>query len=137
MRHDLIFFVIQAYTKPELLGFAWLRNPSNLQSSAMKEYNTNGSFNLRVKTALPKIQKKKKFCSLLGKTECVCVCTQVFELPKLMMLECKELSYHYGNFVWLCVHTYDLMTPYSTFEFLNLIGQKVFILMFYNGTPWT
>ncbi|XP_060798913.1 uncharacterized protein si:ch211-199g17.2 isoform X2 [Neoarius graeffei] len=55
-----------ACTNPELLRFAWLNDSfSYLQSSAMKEYTTNGSGNLRV-----------------------------FELPKMILRKCIELPYH-------------------------------------------
>ncbi|XP_053084384.1 uncharacterized protein si:ch211-199g17.2 isoform X3 [Pangasianodon hypophthalmus] len=63
---DQHYFRYLAYTNPELLRFAWLNDScSYLQSSATKEYNTNGSGNLRV-----------------------------FELPKLILRQCKKLPYH-------------------------------------------
>ncbi|MCJ8746332.1 hypothetical protein PDJAM_G00140590, partial [Pangasius djambal] len=63
---DQHYFRYLAYTNPELLRFAWLNDScSYLQSSASKDYTTNGSGNLRV-----------------------------FELPKMMLRKCKKLPYH-------------------------------------------
>lgn len=67
------FFLIQAYTNPELLCFAWLEKASSyLQSSAKEEYKTHGPGNVRVKTALQKIFFFPLFST--GEDTAVCVC---------------------------------------------------------------